>query len=52
MNQNEQNLDRIDFINTWDIYQKIYYQTSNQMLQTTLVDSKNMMEELDFNDPG
>ena len=45
-------MDKVDFLNQWEVYQKLSYLVNNQKMQIKSVDTSNLLELIDFVKPG
>ena len=52
ISNSKKKLDKIDFLNHWEIYQKMQFQISNQKLQMEFVNTANLIDSLDIVKPG
>jgi len=52
INRSARELDTIDFLNQWEVYQKLYGEITNQKMKIEGVDTSNLIDSLNFEKPG
>lgn len=52
INEQYNNLREIDFLNNWEVYQKIYMQITTGKMQLKEVEKGSMISQLDFKKPA